>query len=64
MSVEAKHLSHAEPNYIAVFVVLFALTVVEVAVVYFHFLPKMVSPSRWWSWPSPRRSSSRPTSCT
>ena len=32
--------AHAEPNYIAVFFVLFVLTVLELAVAYFHFLPK------------------------
>lgn len=36
---EAGH--HAEPNYTAVFVALTILTILEVAVAYFHFLPKI-----------------------
>jgi len=33
--------AHQEPNYMAVFFALFVLTVAEVAVVYFHFLPRL-----------------------
>ena len=36
------HAAHQEPNYMAVFVALTVLTVAEVAVVFMHFLPKMV----------------------
>jgi cytochrome c oxidase subunit 4 len=39
--MSADHAAHAEPNYMAVFVALTVLTIAEVAVVYFHFLPKL-----------------------
>ena len=41
MASNAHHPAHAEPNYTAVFVVLTVMTVVEVALAAFHFLPKL-----------------------